>query len=101
MCIGVPMRIVQVADGMAVAERAGTRSTINVMLLDDLSPGTWVLAFQGSAVKLLSREEAEQTDAALEALTAAANGAGDVDAYFRDLAGREPELPPHLRKDPA
>ncbi len=98
MCVGVPMRIVQVTDGMAVAERHATRENVNVMLVADPQPGDWVLVFQGSAVKPLSPDEAAQTNDALEALAAAMRGAGDADAYFADLAGREPELPPHLRK---
>ena len=97
MCIGIPMRLVEVADGGAIAERRGVREALNVMLLDSARPGMWVLAFQGSALRVLTEEEASRTEAALQALEAALSGS-DLDVYFDDLAGREPELPPHLRE---
>ena len=42
------------------------------MLLGDLPCGSWVLAYQGSAVRTLTEDEARQTNAALDALEAAA-----------------------------
>lgn len=99
MCVGIPMRVIRSEDGMAECEGRGRREHINAMLLGDLAPGTWVLAYQGSAVREMSEDEAEQTGRALDALDAAMNGSGDVDSFFSDLLGREPTLPPHL-KDP-
>ncbi len=98
MCIGLPMQLTEVADGMACAERRGVRQRLDVMLLPDARPGMWVLAFQGSAVKVLSEQEARDTEAALQALEAAMAGDADIDRWFPDLAGREPQLPEHLRK---
>lgn len=97
MCVGIPMQVLAAEDGMAECEGRGRRERLNAMLLGDLSPGSWVLAFQGSAVRLISEDEARQTNAALDALDAALHGSGDVDAFFADLIGREPTLPPHLK----
>jgi hydrogenase expression/formation protein HypC len=99
MCIGIPMTVLSSADGMAECEGRGRRERINAMLLGDLVPGDWVLAYQGSAVRTLSDDEARQTNAALDALDAALHGTADVDSFFADLVGREPTLPSHL-KDP-
>lgn len=96
MCIGVPMQVVSCEDSMAVAEARGRRERLNLMLTGDQPAGTWVLAYQGSAVRVLSAEEARQTTAALDALDAAMGGS-NVDAFFADLVDREPELPAHLR----
>jgi hypothetical protein len=41
---------------------------------------------------------ASQTLEALQALDAALTGGSDVDRFFPDLVGREPELPEHLRR---
>lgn len=91
------MRIVA-CDGMTgVAERHGERATLDVQRLGDLVPGTWVLAFQNVAVRVMSDEEAAQTDAALAALEAALAGSANVDAFFADLIDREPQLPDHLK----
>jgi hydrogenase expression/formation protein HypC len=98
MCVGIPMRVLSSADGMAECEGRGRRERVNAMLLGDLVPGAWILAYQGSAVRALSEAEAQQTNQALDALDAARHG-GDVDSFFADLVGREPTLPSHL-KDP-
>jgi hypothetical protein len=49
---------------------------------------------------VLSADEAAQARAARHALAAALDGEADFDAFFADLAGREPVLPAHLRKEP-
>jgi hydrogenase expression/formation protein HypC len=90
------MQIVSAADGMGIGEGRGERQRLNLMLVGDVPPGTWVLAFQGAAVRVLAAEEAAQTNAALDALIAVQAGDG-VDACFADLVGREPQLPEHLK----
>ena len=98
MCVGIPMQVLSSADGMAECEGRGRRERVNVMLLGAVVPGTWILAYNGSGVRELTADEAQQTSQALDALDAAMHG-GDIDAFFADLVGREPTLPPHL-KDP-
>ena len=97
MCIGTPMRIVSVGHGIAVAEGRGQTERLNMLMVGELPPGTWVLAFQGSALRMISAEEAAQTEAALDALAAVLAGGSDTDAHFRDLVDREPQLPAHLQ----
>jgi hydrogenase expression/formation protein HypC len=101
MCVGVPMRVISSEDGMAECEGRGRRERLNAMLLGDLPPGTWILAYQGSAVRSMSEDEAQQTTQALDALEAAMSGSGDIDSFFSDLIGREPSLPPHLKDSKA
>lgn len=101
MCIGIPMQVLENAHGMALCEGRGQRERLNLMLVGEQPPGTWVLAFQGSAVRVLSPEEAAATSDALDALDAVLAGAGGMDRFFADLLDREPQLPEHLRGDPA
>lgn len=101
MCVGIPMRVLATGDGMAECEGRGRRERINAMLLGALAPGSWVLAYNGSAVRAMSEDEADETNRALDALDAALNGSGNVDEFFADLVGREPVLPPHLKDSPA
>lgn len=99
MCIGIPLQVVS-GDEQAAECAAGRRSErLNMLLVGAQPPGTWVLAFQGSALRVMSEDEALQTQAALAALDAVLGGdAGhDFDRFFADLAERVPELPPHLR----
>ena len=97
MCIGTPMKIVSTENGMAVACGRGQTERLNMLMVGELPPGTWVLAFQGSALRVLSAEDAAQTDAALDALAAVLAGGSDIDAHFGDLVDREPQLPAHLQ----
>ena len=99
MCIGTPMKIVRCEHGMALAEGRGQTERLNMLMVGDLTPGSWVLAFQGAALRPISAEEAAQTDAALDALAAVLAGGTETDTqfHFRDLIDREPQLPAHLR----
>ncbi len=97
MCVGIPMRVLEYGEGVAVCEGRGRRERINALLVGDVAPGDWILAFQGAAVRTMTEGEARETDAALDALEAALAGATDVSAHFADLIDREPVLPEHLR----
>lgn len=80
MCIGIPMRIVG-AGARPWCEGRGRRERLDTILVGQPPAGTWVLAFQGSAVRILSEAEATSIDAALDAL----EGALDADAIFADI----------------
>jgi hydrogenase expression/formation protein HypC len=91
------MCIESVDGAMAVCVHRGTRERISLALVDEPPVGSWILAWQGTAVRTMTPQEAADTTAALDALAAVMAGEGDVDAYFADLADREPQLPPHLQ----
>jgi len=97
MCIGIPLQVVSCDEQTALCEADGRRERLNTLLIGPQPVGTWVLSFQGSAIRVLTEDEAAQTRAALAALEAAFAGSGDLDPFFADLAAREPALPPHLR----
>ena len=89
MCIGIPMRVLTATDGRAWCEGRGERLHLDTRLIGDPPPGTWVLAFSGTARRMLDPGEAERTNAALDALEAALAGAQDFDAFFGDLIEHE------------
>ena len=97
MCIGIPMQVQESGTGTAVCEGRGSRERLNCLMIGDPPVGTWVLAFQGAALRVIDPEEAAQTNAALDALAAVLAGEANTDAHFADLVDREPELPAHLR----
>jgi hydrogenase expression/formation protein HypC len=97
MCVGTPMLIVAAEATVAVCEGRGRREQIDLALVGEQPVGTWILAYQGSAVRTMTPDEAAQTSAALDALDAVLAGSDNVDAFFADLIDREPELPPHLK----
>jgi hydrogenase assembly chaperone HypC/HupF/hydrogenase expression/formation protein len=101
MCIGVPMKIVSCADGMALAVGRGVHARLNALMIDDPQPGTWVLSFQGLALRAMSEKEAAESNSALDALSAVLAGDEGVGVHFSDLIDREPQLPAHLRGVPS
>ena len=101
MCIGAPMKIVSCADGTALAVGRGEQAQLNVLMVGNPPPGSWVLAFRGIALRVMSDDDAAQTNAALDALAAVLAGGDDIDVHFQDLIDRQPQLPAHLRGSPA
>lgn len=100
MCLGLPMRVVEVDGLSALCEGAGRRERVMLALTGSVEPGAHVLVYLGSAVRVLSEEEASRIAMALEAVQAAAEGR-DFDHLIQDLIDREPELPAHLRPEGA
>jgi hydrogenase expression/formation protein HypC len=97
MCVGIPLEIVECRSGMALCKgRSGTRR-IDMMLVGDQQPGTWILAFLDTAREVVTAETARLIGNAIEATERALAGDTDIDHLFADLSGREPQLPEHLR----
>jgi hydrogenase expression/formation protein HypC len=97
MCIGIPMRILAVEGIYARCAGQNGERQIDLALVGEQPPGTWVLTFLDSARRILTPKEAADIETALAGLEAALAGATDLDAYFADLIGRTPELPAHLK----
>jgi hydrogenase expression/formation protein HypC len=96
------MRVIEAGETTVLCEARddGRRERINMLLVGDQTPGTWVLTFQGSALRVMTPEEAEQTSDALLALAQTMNGdTSQLDTLFADLVNREPPLPPHLQAE--
>lgn len=99
MCLGIPMRVVEIEGVFAWCDGRNGRQRIDTMLLDDVVPGQWLLTFLDTAREAIDAERAALIDSALDALDRVAAGNGDFDDCFADLIGREPQLPDFLRKD--
>jgi hydrogenase expression/formation protein HypC len=61
MCLGIPMKVVELADGSAVVELSGTRRVISTALLDEVRTGDYVIVHAGFAIQVLNETEAEET----------------------------------------
>jgi hydrogenase expression/formation protein HypC len=96
MCIGMPMQVIETDGSSAWCEADDQRERLDMRLVGDQAPGTWVLAFHGAARQVLSELEAAQARAGRQALAAVLSGNGHIDDFFADLVGREPSLPAHL-----
>ena len=60
MCLGVPMRIVEIDGFNATCEARGIRRQANLFLLqhEDLRPGDLVMIHVGNAIQKMTEEEA-------------------------------------------
>ncbi len=91
MCIGIPMQVVETGLGTALCEGFGERRRVNMLMVGDQPPGTWVMVFLGSAREVLEPDEAQRVGDALRALQAVMSGnvetGSDLDAFFPDLVG--------------
>ncbi len=100
MCIGIPMRVLESAPGEALCEGLGQRRRVDILLVGEVPPGTWLLTFLGQAREIIDEAEARRIGNALQALDLVMQGsAADVtaiDALFADLVDREPPKPPSL-----
>lgn len=96
MCIGIPMQVIETEFGMARCSHDGVIERINMLLIGDVAPGSFVLVHAGHALRTLDPDEAQLITDALRAVHSAAAGA-PFEHLIADLIDREPELPMHLR----
>lgn len=96
MCIGIPVRIVEVTGLQGLARDGEDTVAIDLALTGPVPPGTWVLNFLGTAREVLDPDEAQRIRAAVTALRSVMQGGGVGDA-FDDIEARGPQLPPHLQ----
>ncbi|MBU1338929.1 MAG: HypC/HybG/HupF family hydrogenase formation chaperone [Acidobacteria bacterium] len=62
MCLGIPAKVVEIdEDSKAKVDYLGTRVKTNLMLLEDVSVGDWVIIHAGYAISKLNEEEAQET----------------------------------------
>ena len=62
MCLAIPAKVIELADGdMATVALEGVKKRISVALLEDVTPGDYVLVHVGYALHRLSEEEAGRT----------------------------------------
>lgn len=68
MCVGLPAKVTELKDGMAVVDATGAKRTVTAELLDDLQPGDYIMIHAGAAIAKISGDDQEETDEIMEAL---------------------------------
>ena len=62
MCLAIPAKVVELSDDeMATVALEGIKKKISIALLEDVSPGDYVLVHVGYALHKVSPEEAART----------------------------------------
>lgn len=68
MCVGLPAKVVNIRDDMAIVDASGARREVSAELLDDLDPGDYVMVHAGIAIAKITGEDNDETSAILEHL---------------------------------
>lgn len=71
MCLGIPVKVIEVDGQLGVADVGGARREISLLLLDDVRPGEYVILHAGFAIQKMDEEEAAKTLALLRELPGA------------------------------
>ncbi len=61
MCLGVPMRVVEIDGDMAVAEITGVSRKVSLQLVEGVKVGDYVIVHAGFAIQVLNEVEALET----------------------------------------
>ena len=97
MCLGIPMQVIECRGLVALCQGRGGPRQLDLALVGEQAPGTWLLAFIDAAREVIDTNAAARITAALDGLEAVMSGETDITRHFADLCDREPQLPPHLR----
>ena len=68
MCVGLPARVVNVKDGVALVDASGARREVSAELIEELDPGDYVMVHAGVAIAKITSDDEEETDALLDAV---------------------------------
>ncbi|NVK19684.1 MAG: HypC/HybG/HupF family hydrogenase formation chaperone [Methylocystaceae bacterium] len=70
MCLAMPSKVVEVLeDDMAVIELGGVKKTISLGLVEDVTPGDYVIVHVGYALSKVDEDEALKTLALFAEMT--------------------------------
>ncbi len=61
MCLAVPSKITEINDTVGIVDVDGVTREANLMLLDDVNIGDYVIVHAGFAISKVDRQSAEQT----------------------------------------
>lgn len=61
MCLSIPAKIISIEDENAIVSINGVLINVSLLLLNNVSPGDFVLIHSGFAIEIIDREEAEKT----------------------------------------
>jgi len=58
MCLGIPLKIIEINDGDAVGELNGIKRKIRIDLVKNVSVGDFVMVHAGFAIEIMKEEQA-------------------------------------------
>jgi len=77
MCLGIPMKVIEINGNDAIAEAGGVRRNIRLDLIEGVNKGDYVLIHTGYAIEKLEEEDALETLKLLDEVYRAGTGKGE------------------------
>ena len=62
MCVGLPARVRQVKDGVAIVDATGAQREVSAELIEDLEPGDYVMMHAGAAIARITSDDETEAD---------------------------------------
>ena len=62
MCVGLPARVRQVKDGVAIVDATGAQREVSAELIEDLEPGDYVMIHAGVAIARITSDDETEAD---------------------------------------
>ena len=70
MCVGLPAKVTDLKDGVAVINAGGAEREVSAEMITDLAPGDYVMVHAGMAIaKITGDDESQAEDVMAELLT--------------------------------
>ncbi len=60
MCLGIPLKVVEISPPYAIGELSGVRQRIRIDMLPRIKPGEYVMVHSGFAIEKISEEEVNE-----------------------------------------
>jgi hydrogenase expression/formation protein HypC len=68
MCVGLPARVLNIKDGMALVDASGAKREVSAALISSLDPGDYVMVHAGMAIAKITDNDDDEMDDILEDL---------------------------------
>lgn len=68
MCVGLPAKVTELKDGVAVINAGGAEREVSSEMITDLAPGDYVMVHAGMAIAKITGDDESQAEDVMEDL---------------------------------
>ena len=68
MCVGLPAKVTELHDGVAVINAQGAEREVSAEMIEDLMPGDYVMVHAGMAIAKITGDDESQAETVMEDL---------------------------------
>lgn len=68
MCVGLPAKVTELHDGVAVIDASGAQREVSAEMISDLAPGDYVMVHAGMAIAKITGDDESQAESVMDGL---------------------------------